>query len=96
MSAKFTKRDQQIADDWQWLANTPQGQRSIADLMVFCDVYTTIEESDPVLLAMAVGANNIGKRIAFYLGFKGTPEDFSRRAFEDTDVLYRMESSRSH
>ena len=93
---KFTKRDQQLADDWQWLANTPQGQRIIADLMVYGDIYTQIDENDPIKLALAVGGNNFAKRIAFFLGFKGAPEDFSRRAFEDTDVLYRMESSRSH
>ena len=96
MSAKFTKRDAQLADDWQWLANTPQGQRIIADLMVWGNVYNPIEANDPIEMAREVGVNNYAKRVAGFLGFKSAPQDFPRRADEDIDVLYRMESSRSH
>ena len=96
MSAKTNKRDAQLADDWQWLANTPQGQRIIADLMVWGNVYNPIEANDPIEMAREVGVNNYAKRVAMFLGFKHTPEDFSRRAADDLDVLYRMESSRSH
>lgn len=93
MTKPSRKRDAQLAEDWQWLANTPQGRRIIADLMVWGNVYSPIEESDPTRLAVAVGENNFAKRVAYYLGYRQQPEQFAQRAFEDTDLINRWLSS---
>ena len=74
----------------QWLANTPQGRRIIADLMVWGNVYSPIEESDPTKLALAVGENNFAKRVAYYLGFKADHYQYAQRAIDDTDVINQM------
>lgn len=87
-----SKRNLQLADDWQEWARTASGQRAIADLMTFCDVYTRIESNDPIEMARAVGANNVAKYIAFYLGLQAS--DFPQQSWEDTDLLNRMMSSR--
>lgn len=86
-----SKRDLQLADDWQDWYRTAAGQRAIADLMTFCDVYTRIESNDPVEMARAVGANNVAKYIAYYLGLK--PEDFPQHSWDDTDLLHKMMNS---
>ena len=86
-----SKRELQLADDWQELARTASGQRIIADLLTQCDVYTRVEENDPIAMARAVGANNVGKLIAFYLGLK--PSDFPQQSWEDTDLLNKMMNS---
>ena len=88
------KRDLQIAAAWQAWAATPGGQLAIADLMAWGHVYTDINESDPIELAKAVGANNFAKRVAYLLGLKEHHLDFPERAWEDTDLLNRMLSSR--
>jgi hypothetical protein len=89
-----SKRDLQLADDWQEWARTASGQRAIADLMTFCDVYTRIETNDPVEMARAVGANNVAKYVAYYLGL--TADDFARQSWDDTDLLNKMISSHQH
>ena len=87
---KYSKRDAQLAEDWQWLNNTPQGRRIIADLMVWGDVYTRIEDTDPIALALRVGESNLAKRVAYYLGWKADPYQFVQHAQDDTDLLNRM------
>ncbi len=89
---RYSKRDAQLAEDWQWLANTAQGRRVIADLMTWANIYSHIEESEPVKLALRVGEQNVGKRVAYYLGYK--PEQFPQMAEEDTDLINRMLESR--
>ena len=86
-----SKRDLTLADDWQEWARTASGQRAIADLMTFCDVYTRIESNDPVEMARAVGANNVAKYLAYFLGLQ--PSDFPRQSWEDTDLLNKMTNS---
>ena len=84
------KRDQQLADDWQWFASTPQGRRVIADMMVWGNVYSQIECNDPIEMARSVGENNFAKRVAYLLGLR--PETFPVQSWDDTDILDRMMS----
>lgn len=91
MKKKITSRDLQLAEDWQWFASTPQGRRVIADLMTWGNVYSQIEENDPVAMARAIGENNYAKRIALLLGL--SPAVFPVKSWEDTDILERMLSS---
>jgi hypothetical protein len=91
---KKVNRDLQLADDWQWLATTAVGQRIIADLMMWCEVYTTIEENDPIALARAVGAENVAKRVAFLLGLK--PGQFADKAWFDTELSNRLMRDNEH
>ena len=88
------RRDLQIAGAWQAWAMTPQGKLAIADLMQFCGVYTVNDETEPIALAKAVGENNVAKRVAYLLGLREHHLEFPERAWEDTDLLNRMLSSR--
>lgn len=97
MSKAKGNRDVQLAEDWQWLNNTPQGRRIIADLMVWGNVYTQITGYDArgramsnTEIFMAIGENNFAKRIAGYLGYKPDPYQFVQHAQDDTDLLNRM------
>ena len=87
---RYNKRDAQLADDWKWLRDTEQGQRIIADLMVWCNAYTPIETKDPIELARLVGEQNVAKRVAYYLGWHISPSDYARHAEDDADLLNRM------
>ena len=93
-TGKYPKRDAQLADDWKWIADTPQGRRIIADLMVWGNVYNPIDSDNPVALALAVGENNFAKRVAYFLGYRAQPEQMPRRAEDDMDLLFKMESHR--
>lgn len=84
------KRDAQLAEDWRWLANTPQGRRIIADLMVWGNVYNPINEDNPVALALAVGENNFAKRIAYLLAYHEQPHNYAELANEYTTLLHNM------
>lgn len=89
---RYSKRDAQLAEDWQTIAHTAEGRRIIADIMTWANVYSPIEDNDPVAMARHVGEENVAKRIAYYLGYKA--ENFARMAQEDTDILNRMMESR--
>lgn len=91
---KVRKRDQQVAEDWQWLATTMEGRRIIADLMTWANIYSPIEDNDPIAMARHVGEENVAKRIAYYLSYK--PEQFPRMAEDDTSLLERILESRPH
>ena len=85
MSRKLSleeKRDAQLADDWQTIAHTAAGQRIISDIMTWGNVYSPIDENDPVALGRATGENNFAKRIARYLNLE--PEVFAH-AMRDND-----------
>jgi hypothetical protein len=73
--AKRIKREQQLAEDWQTIARTPEGRRVIADLFAWGWVFQPIEENDPYALNRAIGENNFAKRVARYLNLQ--PEVFS-------------------
>lgn len=88
MSKKMSPRDIQLAEDWQWFASTQQGRRVIADLMTWGNVYSQIDENDPIAMARAIGENNFAKRVACLIGLK--PEVFPVQSWEDTDILDRM------
>jgi hypothetical protein len=85
------KRDLQLAEDWKAFYETAAGKRAIADLMAWCDAYTQISENDPIKLAMAVGAENVAKRLAYYLGLQ--PSHFPETSWEHLDLVHRMTSS---
>lgn len=85
---RTSPRDLQLAEDWQWFAETPAGRRVIADLMTWGNVYSQIEENDPVAMARAVGENNFAKRVACLLGLK--PEVFPTQSWDDTNILDQL------
>lgn len=61
---------------------------ALADLMVWCNVYSPIETNDPIELARLNGERNVVMRIAQLMGTK--PGDFLANAQDDTDILDRM------
>jgi hypothetical protein len=91
--SKPRKRDAQLAEDWQEIAETAAGRRIIADIMTWANIYSPIEDSDPINMARHVGEENVAKRIAYYLGYK--PEQFPQMAEDDTDLLNRIFESQS-
>ena len=97
MSRKLSleeKRDAQLADDWQTIAHTAAGQRIISDIMTWGNVYSPIDENDPVALGRATGENNFAKRIARLLKYR--PEHYSEKAEEHLDIIDGMLRSQSH
>ena len=87
-------RDAQLADDWQWLATTAVGKRIIGDLMTWGNVYSQIEENDPVAMARMIGENNFAKRIAFLLGLQ--PGQFPENSWSDSDTINHMMRNNEH
>lgn len=90
---RYSKRDAQLAEDWKAIARTAEGRRVIADIMTWANVYSQIEESEPIRLALRVGEENVAKRIAYYLGYR--PEHYAQIAEEHTDLLSQMVQSLS-
>jgi hypothetical protein len=91
--SKPRKRDAQLAEDWQEIAETAAGRRIIADIMTWANIYSPIEDNDPIAMARHVGEENVAKRISYYLGYK--PEQFPQMAEDDTDLLNRIFESQS-
>lgn len=91
---RFRKRDAQLAEDFQWLNNTPQGRRIIAHIMVWGNVYSQIDENDPIALARAVGENNFAKHIAYLLGYRAEHYDYVQRSQDDTNLINSILNSR--
>lgn len=73
---------------WRDFYATPEGRAALADLMVWCNVYSPIETNDPIEMARLNGERNVVLRIAALMGSK--PADFLTHAQEDTDILDRM------
>jgi hypothetical protein len=73
---------------WRAFAQTPDGSVALAELMVWCNVYSPIETSDPIELARLNGERNVAMRIVQLMGSK--PGDFLQTAQDDTDILDRM------
>lgn len=69
---------EQLALDYKRTFSSPEGQRVLADLMVWCNVYHPIDETDPIKLAQANGERNVALRIVGYMGM--TPETFAKDA----------------
>lgn len=76
------------ADAWRNFDQTPDGRVALADFFTWCNMYSPIESDDPVELARLVGERNAALRIVQLMGLK--PQDFVRRATEDTDILNRI------
>lgn len=84
---KPRKVEQDIAQAWQdWYHG--HGRAAIADLMVWCNVYSAIETNDPLELAKAEGERRVALRIAHMIGLK--PDLFPTQSWDDTDILDRM------
>lgn len=78
------KWEMQLAEDFQWLAQTAQGRRILAWMFGWGMVFQEIEETDPIRLAMAVGENNFAKRIARYA--TASPQVFIDAMKQNEDV----------
>ncbi len=73
-----TRRSEQLALDYQRVFATPEGQRVLADLMLFCGVLQSHNERDPVMMARLEGNREVGLRIAEFLMWK--PDTYVRDA----------------
>jgi len=82
---KRIKREQQLAEDWQAIARTPEGRRIIADLFAWGWVFQPIEENDPYALSRAVGENNFAKRVARYLNLQPDVFDVAMRGQDEVE-----------
>lgn len=76
------------SEAWKKFDQTPDGRVALAELFVWCNVYSPIESTDPVEMARLVGERNAALRIVHLLGLK--PQDFVTRATDDTDILNRI------
>lgn len=84
-SRKRIKSEQQLAEDFQWLATTQQGRRIRAWLFGYCQVFQEINETDPIALGMQIGENNLAKRIARYMSLD--PEVFASAMRENNEAI---------
>ena len=73
---------------WQSVWQTPEGRLAISELLVATNVYSEINATDPVQLAIAVGERNMGARVARFIGLK--PESYVEDAREVTDTVGRF------
>jgi len=87
------KKEDQLADAWRAIWQTPHGKLVISELMVSSNVYSEIQTNDPVQLALAVGERNVGARVARWIGLK--PENYAEDAREAVDTVGRFISSGS-
>lgn len=79
------KMEAQLAEDFRWLAETPQGKRILSWMFGWGMVFQEIDESDPIRLAMAVAENNFAKRIARYCTMN--PEVFSDAMKQNNEAI---------
>lgn len=86
------KTDLAAGQAWKAFSQTEGGKAAIADLMVWCNVYSPIEATDPIQLAMMTGERNVAMRIVYLMGLR--PDEFITQANDDTDFLDRMIQSR--
>jgi hypothetical protein len=82
------RSDLTIGDAWKKFYHSPEGRAALADFFVFCNVYSPINESDPIRLAMAEGERRAALRIIELMALR--PQDIVQQAEEDTNVLDRM------
>jgi hypothetical protein len=101
-TSRRSKREVQLAEDWQAIARTPEGRRIIEWMMGWGNVYQEIVENDPIALSRAVGENNFAKRIAFYLAVDladfaasfAANTRVAREEFGMSDAEYRAQMQR--
>jgi hypothetical protein len=82
-----TKVKQELSTVWKDFYHGP-GRAAIAELMVWCNVYSSIETNDPIELAKAEGERAVALRIAQLIGLR--PEHFPTQSWDDADTLDRM------
>lgn len=85
MARRRSKAEIALASHWQAVWQTTSGRLAIAELLVATNVYSEIQATDPVQLALAVGERNVGARIARLIGLK--PESYVQDAHEAVDLL---------
>ena len=83
-----SKHQLAVAEAWRNFYESHAGRIAIADLMVWCNVYSPILETDPLLLAAANGERNAALRIVQMIGLKA--EHFPTQSWDDTDMLDRL------
>lgn len=81
-----------VAQAWQAFYATPEGRAAVAELMVWCNLYTDTGTTDPIQLAREAGERSVAQRVIRLLGLK--PELAPQRAWEDADLLDRIISPR--
>lgn len=76
-----------MAESWKGFYQSEGGRVAIAELMVWCNVYTPVMTNDPIELARYQGERNVALRIAQLIGHK--PEVFIKETNDDTSILDR-------
>lgn len=76
---KRTARGQlAVAEAWRSIAATPEGKAVIADLMMFCGVYSPHGATEAIELARCEGRREVGLHITKMMDLR--PSDFPERA----------------
>lgn len=77
-----------ISSAWQRFYESDDGRAAIADFLTTCNVYSPIEERDPIEAHRLEGERRAALRLVHLLSLR--PSDFVQTAQQDTDVLDLM------
>jgi len=80
-----------LAANWKTVWHTPAGRLAISELLIATNVYSEIQTTDPLQMAMAIGERNVAARIARYLGLKA--EDYVQDATDAVDLVSKFMES---
>ena len=88
--AKRPRRNPEAALSQAWKAvwESTEGRLAISELLVATNVYSEIQATDPVQLAIAVGERNMGARVARLIGLKA--ENYAVDATAAADLVGRF------
>lgn len=82
------KADLQVGQAWRDFYASTEGRKALASFFAWCNVYSPIDEHDPIRLAKAEGERSAALRIIELMNLK--PEDFPQQAEGDIRILNRM------
>lgn len=86
------KEELRLQQAWQAVAGSAEGAHIIADIMHMGNLIDPIETSDPIVMAQAVGAQNLAKQILRYVGTD--PAQYVSRTREANDVRRELTDPR--
>jgi len=82
------KKNEQLALDYKRVFATPEGQRVLADLMLYCGVYQSHNEHDPCRMARLEGNREVGLYIATFMAWR--PDTFVQDAERIVSTVSHM------
>lgn len=78
----------EVSSIWKEIALSPGGAKVIADIMHMGHLIDPIETADPIVMAQAIGAQNLAKQIMAYVGTD--PAQFVRQSREANEVRHSL------